>query len=173
MPPQIAKLRFHSETPRCPQSRVSIKLFSPPPGKSVTIEDVLLILYSFSSFWALFQGRGKTRFCGQKFTDICTFLTHVSNKFVWPNYEKLFVGSRIHIKLKIVNPDFPTANGNAQTTIGGPHPGKGVQMDQNPATKTNSRGQNHEAMKLAGGQYAAFFLNPPSCILLEILGTAE
>ena len=33
-----------------------------PPWKSVTSQDSLLILYSFSSFWALFPRGGKTKF---------------------------------------------------------------------------------------------------------------
>ena len=43
-----------SETPTCPQDRLSIELRSPNPDVC-NLEDFLLILCGFSSFWALFQ----------------------------------------------------------------------------------------------------------------------
>ena len=61
----------YSETPRCPQNRLSIKLRPPPPpGKSVNFEGFLLILYSLPHFGPSSRGGGLTKkFCGQKFCE--------------------------------------------------------------------------------------------------------
>ena len=49
-------------------------VFSPPPRKSVKSGNSLLILESYSSFWALFRAGGKPNFVDKNFMDIQIFL---------------------------------------------------------------------------------------------------
>ena len=41
--------------------------FPSPPRKKCQFRGIYTDLYSFSSFWTLFRGGGKTKFCGQEF----------------------------------------------------------------------------------------------------------
>ena len=54
--------------PRCPYNRFVHKLaFPPPPGKSVSFEDFLLICTGFPHCGPFSGGGDKTKFCGQEF----------------------------------------------------------------------------------------------------------
>ena len=68
------------------------KFAFPPPREASIFEDSLLILYSFSSFWALLGGGGghKTKFCRQEFYGHRAFMNNVVSKCIKLHFQDLW-----------------------------------------------------------------------------------